>query len=111
LIEAKPGVSYLATRLHRPIIPVGITGTEDQALIGNLKKLCRGHITVTAGQPFMLPPLPKQDRDEALKQYTDEIMCHIAALLPEKYRGVYANHPRLKQLLDSPAQAVLPGGD
>jgi hypothetical protein len=26
-------------------------------------------------------------------------MCHIAALLPEKYRGVYADHPRLKELL------------
>ena len=28
LIEAKPGTSYLATKLNRPIIPVGITGTE-----------------------------------------------------------------------------------
>jgi len=99
LIEAKPGVSYLATKLNRPIVPVGITGTEDQALIVNLKKLRRGHITVTAGHPFMLPPLPRENRDEVLKQYTDEIMCHIAALLPEKYRGVYANHPRLKELL------------
>jgi hypothetical protein len=30
---------------------------------------------------------------------TDEIMCQIGALLPEKYRGVYTNHPRLKELL------------
>jgi hypothetical protein len=28
-------------------------------------------------------------------------MCHIAALLPEKYRGVYADHPRLKELLQN----------
>lgn len=111
LIEAKPGASYLATKLNRPIVPVGITGTEDQALIANLKKLRRGYITVTAGQPFMLPPLPRENRDEVLKQYTDEIMCHIAALLPEKYRGVYANHPRLKELLSSPVQAAVPGRD
>jgi len=26
-------------------------------------------------------------------------MCRIAALLPEQYRGVYADHPRLKELL------------
>jgi hypothetical protein len=26
-------------------------------------------------------------------------MCRIAALLPEKYRGVYADQPRLKELL------------
>ena len=40
-----------------------------------------------------------KNRDTALKQFTDEIMCHIAALLPENYRGVYADHPRLKELL------------
>ena len=99
LIEAKPGVSYLATKLNRPIVPVAITGTEDKALFGNLKRLRRAHITVTAGPAFTLPPLPRQNRDEVLKQYTDEIMCHIAALLPERYRGVYADHLRLKELL------------
>lgn len=99
LIEAKPGVSYLAAKLNRPIIPVAITGTEDKTILGNLKKLRRSHITVTAGPAFTLPPLPREHRDEALKSYTDEIMCQIAALLPEKYRGVYANHPRLKELL------------
>ncbi len=111
LIEAKPGASYLATKLNRPIIPVGITGTEDQALLGNLKKVRRGHIIVNAGKPFMLPPLPRENRDEVLKQDTDEIMCHIAALLPERYRGVYANHPRLKELLGVPAQTAVPSSD
>ena len=99
LIEAKPGVSFLATKLNRPIIPVALTGTEDKVLFGNLKRLKRTHMTVTAGPAFTLPPLPKEGRDEALKQYTGEIMCHIAALLPEKYRGAYAEHPRLKELL------------
>lgn len=99
LIEAKPGVSYLATKLNRPIVPVAITGTEDKALFGNLKKLRRAHVTVTAGPAFTLPALPRENRDEVLRQYTDEIMSHIAALLPEKYRGVYANHPRLQELL------------
>ena len=101
LIEAKPGVSYLAAKLNRPIVPVAITGTEDKVLLTNLKKLRRGHITVTAGPAFTLPPLPRENRDEALKQYTDEIMCHIAALLPETYRGVYADHPRMKELLSA----------
>lgn len=99
LIEAKPGVSYLATKLSRPIIPVAITGTEDKNLFGNLKRLRRSHITLTAGLPFTLPPLPRENRDEVLKNYTDEIMCHIAALLPEKYRGFYKDHPRLRELL------------
>jgi 1-acyl-sn-glycerol-3-phosphate acyltransferase len=43
--------------------------------------------------------LPKTDRDAALQKSTDEIMCRIAAILPASYRGVYAEHPRLKELL------------
>jgi 1-acyl-sn-glycerol-3-phosphate acyltransferase len=99
LIEARPGVSYLATKLGRPIVPVGIVGTEDKRLLDNLKRLRRSHIVVTAGIPFSLPPLPRENRDEVLKKYTDEIMCHIAALLPETHRGFYADHPRVKELL------------
>lgn len=103
LIEAKPGVSYLASRLGRPIVPVALTGTEDKNVFGNLKRLRRSHFTVKAGPAFTLPALPRENRDEALRQYTDEIMCHIAALLPERYRGFYADHPRLKELLAAQA--------
>jgi 1-acyl-sn-glycerol-3-phosphate acyltransferase len=111
LIEARPGVSYLATKLDRPIVPVAITGTEDKRLLNSIKRLRRPYVTVTAGPAFMLPPLPRQNRDEALKQYTDEIMCHIAAILPETYRGVYADHPRLKELLAENDQTAIPGGE
>src|SRR5512140_2723749 len=103
MAEGKPGVSYLAAKLNRPIVPVGLAGTEDEGVIENLKHLRRSHITVTAGKAFMLPPLPTRGRDEALKQDTDEIMCRIAALIPARYRGVYADHPRLKELLENPA--------
>jgi 1-acyl-sn-glycerol-3-phosphate acyltransferase len=99
MAEGKPGVSYLAAKLNRSIVPVGLFGTEDQAIIDNLKHFRRSHIFANAGKPFSLPTLPMKNRDSALKQFTDEIMCHIAALVPEKYRGVYANHPRLKELL------------
>ena len=99
LIEGKPGVSYLATRLGEPIVPVAIAGTEDKVIFGNLKRLRRSHVTLTAGPTFTLPPLPRKDRDEVLKQYTDEIMCRIAVMLPEIYWGVYKDHPRLKELL------------
>jgi 1-acyl-sn-glycerol-3-phosphate acyltransferase len=100
--EGKPGVSYLAAKLNRPIVPVGIAGTEDKVVIDNLKHFRRSHIFVTAGKAFSLPPLPTKDRDVALKQFTDEIMCRIAVLIPEKYRGVYSKHPRLMELLSHP---------
>ncbi len=97
--EGKPGVSYLAAKLQRPIVPVGLAGTEDEGILDNLKHLRRSHITLRAGKPFTLPPLPVKDRDLALKEDTDEIMCRIAALIPRKYRGVYSDHPRLKELM------------
>lgn len=101
MIEGRPGVSYLATRFGQPIVPIAIAGTEDKTLFANLKRLRKTHITVTADKPFTLPPLPRENRDETLKQYTDEIMCQIAKMLPEKNWGVYKDHPRLKELLEN----------
>jgi 1-acyl-sn-glycerol-3-phosphate acyltransferase len=98
LIEGKPGVAYLAARSGFPVLPVAITGTEDKVILGNIKRLRKSPVTLTAGKPFTLPPIPRENRDEALQTYTDEIMCQIAALLPERYRGVYAEHARLKEL-------------
>jgi len=106
LIEGKQGVSYLAAKLGYPILPAGITGSFDPLFFGQLKRLRRPRIMVNVGPAFNLAPLPSesQGRDEALKKDTDEIMCRIAVLLPEDYRGFYAQHPRLDELLkESPA--------
>ena len=99
LIEGKPGVAYLAARSGFPVVPVAITGTEDRVIFENLKRFRKSKITLAGGVPFVIPPLPKENRDQALKAALDEIMCRIAALLPERYRGVYAEHRRLKELL------------
>jgi 1-acyl-sn-glycerol-3-phosphate acyltransferase len=64
-----------------------------------VKRFRKSKVTLTGGIPFTLPSIPKENRDQALQGYTGEIMCQIAALLPERYRGVYAEHPRLKELL------------
>lgn len=101
LQEGKPGVAYLAARSGFPVIPVGMTGTEDKNILGNLKKFRRAKVKLVIGDAFSVAPLPVSNKDEALKTATDEIMCHIAALLPESYRGVYANHPRLRELLEA----------
>ena len=99
MAEGKPGVAYLALKAGLPIIPVGVTGTEDRLVVERLKHFKKSEIKIIIGQPFNLPPIRRKDHDATLKQYTDEIMCRIGALLPEKYRGVYAEHPRLKELL------------
>lgn len=99
MIEGRPGVSYLATRLGQPIIPVALIGTEDTLLFANLKRLKRTPMKIKAGPPFTLPPLPRENRDQVLQEYTDEIMCRIAVMMPERYWGVYKDHHRLKELL------------
>jgi len=100
LIQARPGGIYLAWKAGVPILPVGITGTNDAFVMDNLKHLRKTRIKVTAGAAFTLPQEAKgKDRDMLLREYTDEVMCRIAALLPEEIRGIYAAHPRLIELL------------
>jgi 1-acyl-sn-glycerol-3-phosphate acyltransferase len=98
LIEAKPGGIYLAWKAGVPILPVAITGSEDAVVKDRLKHFKRLHIRAVAGHSFTLPPFTGKDREALLPQYTDEVMCRIAILLPAERRGFYANHPRLKEL-------------
>ena len=93
---AKPGVAYLASKADVPIIPVGLTGAERA--MQDLCRLRKPLLTMKVGKPFRLPPVERKTRDADLQRNTDEIMCRIASLLPENYRGVYADHPRLKEL-------------
>ena len=80
-------------------MPVAVIGTEDRAILENLKRFRRSKIIVRGGDPFTIE-LPKgKGREQAMRAATDEIMCRIAVMLPEKYRGVYSDHPRLKELL------------
>lgn len=97
MIPAKEGVSYLATASSAPVVPCAITGTNK--LLHHLIRLRRAPITVRIGKAFSLPPIDRSKRQQGLARGTDEIMCRIAVLLPAQYRGVYADHPRLKELL------------
>ncbi|MDI6768974.1 MAG: lysophospholipid acyltransferase family protein [Anaerolineales bacterium] len=100
LIEAKPGGIYLAWKSGVPILPVAVTGTQDAVVKERLTHLKRLQIKVTLGAAFTLPQEAKgKDREALLQEYTDEVMCRIAALMPEEMRGVYVGHPRLKELL------------
>jgi 1-acyl-sn-glycerol-3-phosphate acyltransferase len=99
MARGKPGVAYLASKMGWTIVPVAIIGSEDRFVIQNLKRFRRTPIQLIAGKSFTLPHFPKENRDEKLQEYTDEIMCRIAVMLPEKNRGYYAEHPRLKDLL------------
>ena len=97
LLEGKQGAALLAARANVPIVPVGIVGSEK--VNSGWARLQRPPVTIRVGTPYLLPPMDRDNRQAWLTQYTDEIMCRIAQLLPENYRGFYVDHPRLKELL------------
>lgn len=99
LQEGKLGVAFLASKSGYPVLPVAVTGTEDRGIVENLKRLRRSKIVVRGGDLFSIEIQKGRGREQAMREATDEIMCRIGVLLPETYRGVYANHPRLKELL------------
>ena len=101
LQPGKMGVAFLANKSGYPVLPVALTGTEDQGVVENLKRFRKTKIKVVIGEPFMIEIPKGKGREEAMQQATDEIMCQIGAMLPESYRGVYKDHPRLRELLQN----------
>jgi 1-acyl-sn-glycerol-3-phosphate acyltransferase len=97
LLEGKSGTALIASKMNVPVVPVGILGTEG----ATTKALTFRHPRIVArfGPALTIPPLDRDKREDQLKIYTDEIMCRIAALLPENYRGFYADYPRVQELL------------
>jgi len=102
LLQGESGAIYIASAAGVPIVPVALTGTQDALVKSQLKKFQRLKITISIGKPYApvnLKVIKGAERDRALQTATDDVMCRIAAMLPEGYRGVYASHPRLKELL------------
>jgi 1-acyl-sn-glycerol-3-phosphate acyltransferase len=100
LQRGKTGAAYLAQLTQVPVLPVAVIGTDRAFQC--LFRLQRPELILRVGRPFRLPPLNPTGRSLELRQHTDEIMCRIAALLPPQHRGVYADHPRLAELLQRP---------
>ncbi len=108
LQQAHSGVAFFASKTGTPVVPIAMTGTEDRAILENLKRFRRSQIVVRAGKPIQVRLDELLEREQALDAATDDIMCRIAAMLPEKYRGVYADHPRLARILKSEASTLHP---
>ena len=92
LRRAKPGLAFIIERAHVPVVPVGIIGTTDDFLARALRGQ-RPVLEMHIGKPFHLPPVTGkgEQRRESRQRNADIVMAHIAGLLPEHYRGVYAD--------------------
>jgi len=102
LARGKSGVVYIAQQAGVPIVPLAHFGSER--VTRTWLRLRRPEVTVRVGQPFTLPPLASTEHGAGLREQTDLVMCHIAALLPPEYRGVYVDHPELHKLLAKSAR-------
>lgn len=88
LEEGTGGAAYLAYKSGAPVLPIVVTGTENENVYGNLKKIRRAKVKVTVGKMLKLNN-QHETRQEAISQGTQQIMQALANLLPEKYRGEY----------------------
>jgi 1-acyl-sn-glycerol-3-phosphate acyltransferase len=89
LLCGQPGIVLIALRSGAPILPVAHWGGESFSF--NLKRLKRTDFHIRVGRPFYLNDNGEKVRAAVRKEMSDEIMYQIAILMPEEYRGEYAN--------------------
>jgi 1-acyl-sn-glycerol-3-phosphate acyltransferase len=96
LQKARQGAAYIASRAGVPIVPLGVINSDK--FLENLMRLRRTDLEVHIGRPFSLPDLGHKPKGKELEACTELIMGHIAALLPDRYHGYYADSPVLEAL-------------
>ena len=98
LRPAKGGVVYLSTKMQVPIVPMSIYGLKD-VIWSYIGRGVRPKVLVSFGKPFGPYKLPrnKEEKDLALKEIGDEVMCRIAALLPDESHGEFKGSPKIKE--------------
>jgi len=89
--RAKPGIAYIVEKTAVPVLPVAIIGTTEdfwQRARGGEKP----PLEMRIGKPITLPPITAQGsaKHAARQRNADLVMSHLAGLLTEEYRGVYA---------------------
>lgn len=91
LIPARPGAAYFAVKSGALILPTAVLNGEY--ILTNLRKCKRTPVKIIIGKPF--GPLTVDDslrstaRRHAIDALGDEMMHHIADLLPPEQRGPY----------------------
>ncbi|HKI55288.1 MAG TPA: lysophospholipid acyltransferase family protein [Anaerolineales bacterium] len=90
--RAKPGIAYIVEKTKVPVLPVGLVGTTEDYW----KRATHGKrplIEMRIGKQFNLPEIKSKgaQKHEDRQANADMVMHYLAGLLPEKYRGVYAD--------------------
>jgi 1-acyl-sn-glycerol-3-phosphate acyltransferase len=89
LLRGHPGVVTLALLSGAPVLPIVHYGHEKYRQ--DFSHLRRSDFNVVVGKPFVLNSHGIKVTSAVRQQMTAEIMYQLAALLPERYRGAYAD--------------------
>lgn len=83
------GAGFLARKSRVPIVPVAVWGSENVLPTGASWPR-HSHVHIRFGDPFLLPERNADGTPMSHQQSADYMMAKVAAMLPEKYRGVFA---------------------
>ena len=89
LLRAHPGVVPIALRSKAPLQAIAHWGAEDFS--ENIKRLRRTDFHIRVGEMFYLDAKGERVTSEVRQKMVDEMMYQLAKLLPEQYRGYYAD--------------------
>ena len=89
--RAKPGIAYIIEQTGVPVLPVGLIGTTEDYW-QRAKRGERPLLEMRIGRPIHLPEITSRgtEKHQARQKNADLVMSYLAGLLPEEYRGVYA---------------------
>jgi 1-acyl-sn-glycerol-3-phosphate acyltransferase len=92
--RAMPGVGYIIEQTGVAVLPTALVGTTED-FWQRARRGARPHLEMRIGKPIHLPEIKVRGTERhAARQYNaDLVMRHLAGLLPEEYRGVYADSP------------------
>jgi len=95
LYRGRTGVAHLALTSGAPVVPVGLTGTEDIQPVGsNRPRLGRVDVTVRFGEPIRAAgEYDGVPTGRARRELTDRIMASIAGLTGQELAGIYNERP------------------
>jgi 1-acyl-sn-glycerol-3-phosphate acyltransferase len=88
LRRAYAGAGFIARHSRVPLVPVAIWGSE-KALPKGARWPHHAEVHIRYGAPFQLPERNPDGTLMSHQQTADHMLGRVAAMLPERYRGIY----------------------
>lgn len=89
LQKGRPGIAFLAVKSGAAVLPFAVWGAER--FWGHIARLRRTRVEISIGPAFRLEWEGDKVPREVLREMTDEVMYRLSELLPDSYRGRYAD--------------------